>query len=271
MHLRSIRGYLCVCAIGLVVSGSGAAFAQAGTGILGARRYLQFCAACHGTDGKGGDKAASIATSETIKNRSDEELFRTIHDGTPQGMPPFAQIGEANIRVLVQFLRVMQNESAQPKPPQPAAATGDPDAGRTLFFAKAQCAACHRMQGRGAYIASDLSAYGRTHTTDAILRAITDPDSSLSSASRVITVTTKKGQTFTGVLKNEDNFSVDLQTKDGRYYLLDRSDLARVSDSGRSLMPRDYSQLLSPGELNDIAAFLHAAAGETQDIVPEQP
>jgi len=270
MRLREMRGYLCVCAICVVVSGSPSALAQTPSGILGARRYLQFCAACHGSDGRGGNKAASLVTSDSVRTRSDEDLFRIIHDGTAEGMPAFAQIGEDNIRVLVHFLRILQNGTAPEKPPQRVAIAGDPDAGSALFFGKAQCASCHRMQGKGRYIASDLTAYGRIHNVDAIVRAIVDPHAQSTPSVRVVTVTTKKGQTLTGVLKNEDNFSVDLQTQDGRYFLLDRSQLARVSDSGRSLMPRDYAQVLSPRELDDIAEFLRLAASKTALMNSEQ-
>ena len=261
MRLGGIGGFLFLFAMWLVVSDPFSAMAQAEPGILGARRYLQFCAACHGTDGRGGDKAASLVTSETIRASSDEDLFRIIHDGTAEGMPPFAQIGGANIEVLVHFLRVLQGgRTAQTKHTEPVAADGDPDTGRKLYFGKAQCGSCHRVQGQGAYVASDLTSYGRVHDIDAILRAMTDPAALPASSPRLATVTTVKGQTLTGVVRNEDAFSVDLQTRDGRYYLFARSELVRVSGSGYSFMPRDYSQLLSPRELEDITKFLLLAA-----------
>ena len=112
------------------------------------------------------------------------------------------------------------------------------------------------VQGRGGFIASDLTAYGRNHSVSAILKAITTPDSPLVPSSRVVTVTTVLGTTLTGVLRNEDNFSMDVQTEDGRFHLLARSDLADVHYTEHSLMPRDYGALLSWSELDDIAAFL---------------
>jgi putative heme-binding domain-containing protein len=127
------------------------------------------------------------------------------------------------------------------------------------------------MQGKGGFIASDLTAYGRNRGNDAIKQAITTPDSQLVPSSRVVTVRTRGGQSVTGVLRNEDNFSLDLQTEDGRYHLLQRSGLTDVHYTDRSLMPRDYGTLLSPEELNDLASFLiaesrtpRAVAGQSQ-------
>jgi putative heme-binding domain-containing protein len=256
MRLRRVNALFCACAICLLTSGPRPARAQSDTGILGARRYLQFCAACHGSDGRGGDKAASLAASASLRARADEELFRIIRDGTPEGMPPFAQIGDANIRVLVHFLRVLQGGSERENPAAHVPAPGDFEAGRILFFGKAQCANCHMIQGKGGYMASDLTPYGQTHDPESILRAITSPDSPLARTARVVTITTNQGLTLTGVLRNEDSFSLDLQTQDGRYHLLERSALTNVSYSDHSLMPRDYREKLSTSELNDIVDFL---------------
>ena len=38
--------------------------------------------------------------------------------------------------------------------------TGDAKAGEQVFFGKGSCAACHEVDGRGADLASDLSAEG---------------------------------------------------------------------------------------------------------------
>jgi putative heme-binding domain-containing protein len=260
MLFRRLELKLACCATFILLGLSCAAQTPAGSRVEGARRYTQFCAACHGADGRGGDKAASLATSQSVVNRSDAELFRIVRDGTPEGMPPFAQIGDANIVAVVHYLRYLEQAAAPggltPKP----AITGDADTGRTLFFGKAKCSTCHMMQGSGGFIAGNLTNYARNRTADAILNAITNPDTPLAPTSRVVSITTRAGQSLTGVLRNEDNFSLALQTDDGRYHLFSRSDLTDVRYTDHSLMPRDYATELTRAELNDVVTFLIASS-----------
>jgi cytochrome c oxidase cbb3-type subunit 3 len=226
--------------------------------IRGAERFIEYCAGCHGVDGKGGDKAASLTTNQSARNRSDEELFRIVRDGTTEGMPPFGQIGDANIAAVVRYLRMLQDEAANGS--APAAITGDVNAGRALYFGKAQCSDCHMIGGKGGFIASDLTVYGRNRSPEAIRNAIVTTDNPLVLSSRVVSVSTRGGQKLTGVLRNEDNFDIAIQTEDGRYHLLARTDLPDVHYTDHSLMPRDYGTKLSSEDLNDIAAFLYVSS-----------
>ncbi|HUA91881.1 MAG TPA: c-type cytochrome [Terracidiphilus sp.] len=221
-----------------------------------AQRFVEYCAGCHGADGKGGDKGVSLATSQSLAARTDAELFQIIHDGTNEGMPPYAQIGTANIRSLVHYLRVLEGEPGPGGSPAEPSIPGDAEIGRGLYFGKARCSSCHMIDGDGGFIAADLTRYGRNRTAEAIAQAITTPDNPLTPSSRVVNVTTRSGQTFTGALRNEDNFNLEIQTEDGRYHLLARSELAQMRYTEHSLMPRDYGTRLTPKELNDIASFL---------------
>jgi cytochrome c oxidase cbb3-type subunit 3 len=222
----------------------------------GAQRFMEYCAGCHGADGRGGDKAPSLVAPSNTANRTDSELFRIVHDGTHSGMPPFAQIGDANIGAVVQYVRQLAGNVATTGAPAEPAVTGDVDAGRALYFGKAGCSNCHLMQGKGGFIARNLTSYGRNRAASVILEAITNPDNPLVPSSQVVSVKTVAGTTMTGVLRNEDAFSLDLQTEDGRFHLLARSDVSDVHYTGRSLMPRDYGTRLSSRELNDILSFL---------------
>src|SRR5579863_4681015 len=78
----------------------------------GAQRFMEYCAGCHGADGRGGDKTPSLVASPDLPAQSDGELIRIVHDGTTGGMPPFAQIGDANIEAVVHYLRLLHNDSA---------------------------------------------------------------------------------------------------------------------------------------------------------------
>ena len=100
----------------------------------GSRRFMEYCAGCHGDDGKGGSKVISLATTLSVMTRSDAELTRIVHDGTTEGMPPFAQIGDENIRAVVHYLRIIEGKWGSANDPREAPVTGDVDAGRTHVF-----------------------------------------------------------------------------------------------------------------------------------------
>jgi cytochrome c oxidase cbb3-type subunit 3 len=121
---------------------------------------------------------------------SDADLIKVVHDGTPAGMPSFSQLGDANIRAVVDYLRTLQGKT--PTNAAAASATGDATAGRALYFGKAQCSSCHMIQDAGGFIASNLTAYGQNRSADAIQQAIVTPDKPLIAASRVVEVLTKK-------------------------------------------------------------------------------
>jgi cytochrome c oxidase cbb3-type subunit III len=225
----------------------------------GLQQFMANCSGCHGADGKGGDKAASIATTLSVMKLSDEELSRIVRDGTGQGMPSFAQISDTNITAVVRYLRTLE-AGMLPTNDSAVVVTGNVDAGRVLYFGKAQCSNCHMIAGEGGFIASDLTIYGKRRTIDAILKAIVTPDMPLVPTSRVADVKTRTGQKLTGVLRSEDNFNLVLQTQDGRYHFLARSDLKDLRYTDHSLMPHDYATRLTPRELNDIVSFLIVAS-----------
>lgn len=224
----------------------------------GAQRFMEYCAGCHGADARGGTRAPSLINPPDAAKRSDSELFRIVHDGTRGGMPPFAQIGDANITAVLQYVHRLAGKSSSTESPSEPPITGDVDAGRALYFGKAQCSNCHLMRGKGGFIARNLTNYGRTHGPTAILEAITDPDSPLVPSSQVVVITTNTGQKITGVLRNEDAFTIELQMQDGRFHSLARNSVSDVRYTGHSLMPRDYGKQLTSRELNSIVSFLIA-------------
>ena len=264
------RHGIVVLSLSLIIAyGSALLKAQRGDAAEGAQRFIEYCAGCHGADGRGGDKAPSLVASPDLTAQSDGELIRIVHDGTTGGMPPFAQIGDANIEAVVHYLHLLHDESTTTKTSSEAAFAGDANAGRELYFGKAQCSTCHLMQGKGGFIAHSLTDYGRSRAPEAIRSAITSPDDPLVSSSQVVTVTTGGGESLSGVLRNEDNFTMAIQSEDGRYHLFAKSDLKNVRYSGHSLMPRDFAKRLTPKELDDLVSFI-MAAGKAAHIDVDQ-
>jgi putative heme-binding domain-containing protein len=219
----------------------------------GAQLYSSNCAYCHGADGRGG-RGPAIATLPKVIALSNQDLMGIVHKGeADQGMPGFPDLGDQGTQAVVKYLRTLQGVTAD----GPAAKlTGDPNAGRQLFFGKAQCSTCHMILGKGGFMAPELTAYARNRTADEILQAIVNPDADLEPTSRVVEVRTRAGQNLTGVVRAEDNLNITLQTEDGRYHFLSRSSLATVIYTDHSLMPHDYGIRLTSRELDDLVAFL---------------
>jgi cytochrome c oxidase cbb3-type subunit III len=215
----------------------------------GAEIFATSCSECHGLDGRGGERAPNIATRPAVQQLSDTDLTRIIQQGiTGTGMPPFRSLPMPEVKAVVAYLRTLQGTAATPKLP------GSPERGKTLFFGAAGCSACHMVSGEGGFIASDLSQFGGTHSAEQIRNAITNP--SVDRQSRTALVITRIGEKFSGRIRNEDNFSLQLQTLDGAFHLLLKSDLAQLDYAEQSLMPSNYGSSLKADELNDLISYL---------------
>ena len=213
------------------------------------------CAGCHGLDGRGGERAPDIATRTSVQERSDAALSRIIHDGVPTaGMPAFGALDADAIRSLVRYLRMLQGKADGP------AVAGNFENGSAIFFGKGRCSECHTIEGKGGFLGSDLSGFGASRSTEEIRNAIIKPNREGRLGGSVV-VTTRDGSKHSGLVRNEDNFSLQLQTRDGGFLLLAKDELADIARSSESLMPSDYGSTLAPRELNDLMAFLvHTAA-----------
>jgi cytochrome c oxidase cbb3-type subunit III len=224
----------------------------------GKRSFITRCAGCHGLDGRGGERAPDIATNPKIKRMSDGQLTQVISKGIPDvGMPAFRLMGVSEIKRVVAYLRVLQGSRLS------ANLAGDAQNGKAIFFGKGECAKCHRISDQGGFLGPDLSKYGQSLMASDIRHAITDPKPS-GSGVKTATATTTNGQMITGIVRNEDNFSVQLQSADGRFHFLSKSELQALQYETGPRMPKDYGEKLSPKELDDVVKYLHSAATESR-------
>jgi cytochrome c oxidase cbb3-type subunit III len=220
----------------------------------GRQLFESVCAGCHGLDARGGERGPNIATRPQIAQLSDAALLDILRGGRPAaGMPPFDTLGATNLKELVAYLRVLQGQGAV------AALPGDPRNGKTLFFGKARCSECHTMQGSGGFLGRDLSAYGVTPSPSEIRSGILHPDPA-NKANQTAVISMRDSQNFTGVIRNEDNFSIQLQSPDGTFHFLARSAIAKIAFLPQPIMPTDYATTLKTAELDDLVSFIISAS-----------
>jgi cytochrome c oxidase cbb3-type subunit III len=221
----------------------------------GRQLFETICAGCHGLDGRGGERGPDIATRQQIVQLSDAEILEILRTGRPAaGMPPFESFGNVKLKELLDHLRTLQGKGTN------VSVAGDPHNGKALFFGKARCSECHMVRGEGGFIGRDLSAYGATLSPAEIRANILKSGTTPNKANRTAIFTMRDSKTFTGVIRNEDNFSIQLQSFDGVFHFLNRADVAKVDFQPTPIMPTDYSTTLKPAELDDLINYLVTVA-----------
>jgi cytochrome c oxidase cbb3-type subunit III len=224
---------------------------RAGNSAEGKHVFATSCATCHGLDGHGAERGPDISGRPEVQQLSDKALLRIIERGVPgTGMPSFRLLGAEGIQAVVRYLRSLQGQDSGVVLP------GDPERGKITFFGKAQCSQCHMANREGGFIASDLSSYARTLAAGEIRNAIVDPNRNLDPRKRAVIVTTTDGKKYTGVLRNEDNFTLQMQTIDGAFHFFTKSELINMEYQAGSLMPADFASRLDKQEIDDVVSYL---------------
>jgi cytochrome c oxidase cbb3-type subunit III len=214
--------------------------------------FATTCAGCHGLDGRGGERGPNIATRPETRRLSNADITHVIEDGSPsKKMPGFGRsLNDAKIHAIILYVRSLQGaENA-------AAIPGNADEGKSIFFGKASCSECHMVDGAGGFLGNDLTVYAAGRPASEVREAITNPNKNLERRDRAVTVVTRSGEKLTGLARNEDNFSLQLQTADGAFHLFMKSDIERIDHLPGSPMPADYGKRLSAREMNDLVSFL---------------
>ena len=226
--------------------------------------YNRVCTACHGYDGGEGERAPALAANARRYQRTtDPQIFDAIEHGIPGTQMPPTGLSETDAWKVTAYIQGLRSFAID----MPAA--GDVAHGEDVFWSKGGCGSCHMMRGKGGLTGPDLSNVAGRLKVNSIRDALIKPqhkvgtdggahDPALMPSPRYqqVRVVTRNGQTVTGVVRNEDSFSLQILGSDGALHLFQRDDLREVSYESKSLMPSDYDKRLTPGEFQDLMAFL---------------
>lgn len=225
----------------------------------GKRTFTSTCAGCHGLDGRGSERAPSIASNAKLQHASDADLAKIISNGVSgTGMPAFHTLTAGQVRGLVSYVRFLQGRQ------DGRALPGDSAHGREIFFGKGECSSCHAVSGQGGFLGPDLTNYGSRLSASEIQKAIVDSARIVPDGYKAAGVTTGDGTRLEGVVRNEDNFSLQLLTRDGRFHFFEKNELQAVHYREQSLMPVDYAGRLDQKELRDLISYLMTAGASSK-------
>jgi putative heme-binding domain-containing protein len=186
---------------------------------------------------------------------SDQDLTRVLATGTPAaGMPAFAAFQPSEVSGIIAFIRAGFDATAT------AVKVGDPARGQALFAGKGGCGTCHRVNGRGPRVVSDLSDIGAIRMPGSLQRSLLDPTGSLLPANRTVRAVTRDGRTIRGRRLNEDTYTLQLIDEQERVVSLTKADIRSFEASKESAMP-SYARTLTTDEASDVIAYLLSLKG----------
>jgi len=191
-----------------------------------------------------------------LQGFSDNQISAIVSNGVPEtAMPPFRSLGAPGIKNVVAYLRRLQGSRQQ------AALRGDPLKGKSIFFGNAGCSTCHMAEAVGGFLGPELSEYAGNHSPEEARSAITDPAENTTWRKTDLVAVTVDGQSISGIARNQDNFSVQLQTPNGDFYFFQKSQLRCLEHQPKPVMPSDYASTLSREEIDHLVSYLMSMAG----------
>lgn len=213
----------------------------------GERTFNAGCAGCHGPGGQGG-RGPNLAFGRVMWHTlTDEQTFKLIRDGVANAGMPATPGSDEKIWQLTAYVRSLREPAAE------APLTGDAAIGERIF--KSKCTGCHAIRGEGGKLGPDLSNVGGTRPAGYIRLAIMEPGANGSKGYEKTAVTLKSGKKLDGVLRNRNNYSLQLQDAKGDLHLLLVKDVAELRISPDSAMPA-IGKTLSAAEVDGLVAFL---------------
>lgn len=216
----------------------------------GRQLYNGSCTVCHGLDGTVGDRGPALAAARRYLRTSDDDLFSAIKNGIPGTLMPPAGLPDNDVWKVVAYIRSLRATASD------EFVAGNVEHGGDVFRSKADCGTCHMIGGQGGLLGPDLSNIGAERSARYLRDALTTARPVIPRGYQPVRLTTKSGEKIEGVVKNEDNFSLQVMDRSYRIHLLSRTEVERIEYPKESLMPSHYGKTLSAGDIQDVLAFL---------------
>jgi len=228
--------------------------------------YNRTCTTCHGADGAGSEMGPALgAPARRYALATDAQIFDAIKNGIPTTqMPRFGggRLADDAIWKVTAYIRGLRGTAID------APAPGDAALGEQIFWTKGECGSCHVVKGKGGLVGPDLTNLAGTRKTASIVDALTKPLHKVfgdggaipkilipNTTYQPVRVTTADGKAITGVLKNEDSYSLQVMGTDNELHMFERAKVKVVYEK-KTLMPTDYDKRLAPDEFKNLLAYL---------------
>ena len=157
--------------------------------------------------------------------------------------------------------------SAEPTEPWKPYLSGDSEVGEYIFFDEESNAACNKCHvvidsdgiTRGSDTGPDLTGLASIRTPQFIIDSILDPNIEIASGYEQVLIITKDGQYLDGIPIREDNTAIVITRQEGDQVVeitIAKDQIETQALLTTSMMPSNYSEILTIQEFHDIMAYL---------------
>jgi putative heme-binding domain-containing protein len=239
---------------------------------LGEYQFRLNCAFCHGLGARGGGRGPDLTRTKR-HGSSDAEIFHNIHDGIAGTAMPAATNGgigvgmsDEEIWQVVTYIRSVEVKA----PGQPP---GNAEHGKELFNGALGCSTCHMIQGKGGRLGPDLTSVGASRSTEYLVESLRTPSRRLAQGIFEamkefpqeyvsVSVVTADGTKLSGVVLNEDQFTLQMLDTREQLHLFEKNRLRSLERKRESAMPAYDEKMLSDKDLQDMIAYLQTVGAQ---------
>lgn len=212
------------------------------------------CGVCHGQNGTGG-RGPGLNRPTLNHAPDDEALQKVISDGIAPEMPGSWQLHPHEVAKVAAYVRSLGTVPQEQLP-------GDASNGAALYQAKG-CASCHMIRGAGAGLGPELTDIGARRNAAYLRQTLLNPAGSLPESFQLVEATPESGGAVRGIRVNEDTFTIQIQSFDGRFYSFRKSSLQQLRRLKDQTPMPSFQQTLTPSELDDLVAYLAGLRGRS--------
>lgn len=199
----------------------------------GSQRLLELC------------EQGSLSPSVLVDNSVAEILTSRLDESGKERL--------ASLTASLQAVAGIDAAALQQIAEQLTAVTTDPSAGGAVFTR--HCGACHQLRGTGSIIGPQLDGVV-TRSDDRLLQDILKPDQNVDAAFRTTSFLLADGRAIVGMVQTEDENEIRVADALGKTISIPLAEMEMKVPSPRSLMPSNFSELLTPTDLANLLRFI---------------
>jgi len=229
----------------------------------GQQTFVGTCSFCHGSDGRGSERAPDLLRSEVVNRDEHGELIgEVVLKGRPEkGMPNFPNLSTDQVKDIASFLHQRIQAAANRFGYKILnVVTGDPKRGEAYFNGPGNCGQCHSVTG-------DLAGVASKYKPENLQTMMIYPGPDLISLLGLelrhvdrppvhVTATLKSGETVSGTAIWVGEYDISLRDEGGAYRSFARENATKLDIQDPLDAHRRLAEKFTDRDMHDLLAYL---------------